>query len=88
MRLQSQPIHVLDGDKDHLVFGLRLNLNRQQADRLIVSEVKAHLEGYECDVDWPNKRLRITRVNQAKRSKPARSRKPTQATGTTDSHPI
>jgi len=76
LRAQSQPIHVAGGDKSSLVFDLKVNLQAQQAERLILKEIRDSLKGYSCAVDWNNRKLVVKRANQTKRRKPA---EPSQA---------
>lgn len=89
LRNQSQPITVFAGDDNGLAFALRVNLNRQQCDRLIVREIEQNLLGYSCALDWDSKTLTVTKdASTTSRKKAAKARQPATAGGDADSDPI
>lgn len=75
LRAHAQPIRLLAANKHGLAFGLRLNLDQRQAERLIVREAQANLIGYDIAVDWKTREMRVMNADQAGDKKPARTRK-------------
>jgi len=67
-RQQSQPICLLEGDRNGLVFSLRVNLAPQQCERLIEKEINHNVPGYTCSVDWKKKELRVTKAKRARKT--------------------
>lgn len=89
LRNQSQPILLVGGDQNGLAFNLRVNLNRQQCERLIVREINDNLPGYECTVEWETKTLSVARnARKTSRKKPAAAAQPATAGGGSGGDPI
>ena len=66
-RRQSQAVIVDGGSDGSLIFNLRANLTQQQYDRLIKKEILACLPNYNCTIDWPRRKMTVTRGKNANR---------------------
>lgn len=77
LRMNSQPIHVIEGDETGLVFALRVNLNEMQFQRLIKKEIEGNLPGYEMTADWKGRRFVVVKSTQAKNADPTSDDKST-----------
>lgn len=77
-RLQSQTVVIETAVPEGFSLSMRVNLPKQQADRLLVAPLNENLHGYTVVVDHPNKRIILTR-----HAAPKRTRKPAANAGKT-----
>lgn len=84
MNNQSQPIHVKSATPSEIVMGLRVNLNQQQSERLIVKPLREYLQGYIIEADYPKRELRLEReavVSKKPKRKSAQASEPAPGNG-------
>lgn len=66
MDIQSQPVVITDATVTQVKFSLRMNLNEQQLNRLIIDPIAKNLKGlYVVGVNASTRIMRLKRVNKA-----------------------
>lgn len=67
MDKQAQPVVLTDVSSNAMMFSLRMSINEQQMDRLIVNPIKDSLgDLYSVTVNGATRIMRVTRANKAK----------------------
>lgn len=69
LNTNSQPI-IVGEDRGALVFDLRVNFNQVQYERLVLSEIKDNLPGYDVISDFKARKLVVRRANTRKKREP------------------
>lgn len=66
MDKQAQPVVITDTTATAVTFSLRISINEQQLNRLIIAPIRDLLTGlYSVSINSANRTLRITRTNKA-----------------------
>ncbi len=78
LQKQGQPIEIKDCDKKGFTLGMRVNLNKIQAERLIVKPIDNEVVGYKSIPDFENKIMKVVRI-----AVPRRKTAPTAGGGET-----
>jgi hypothetical protein len=83
MDAQNQSVNIIAGDKKGFTIQLRVNLNKVQAERLIVKPCQEEIMDYTAIADFTNKTLRIENNApvQSRKKVAARSEGETKAAG-------